>query len=234
MIWSPLVFIFNWISLLYFSWCGLICFSFKYFCMHSICCMDLLLENCYTRSFMRMPKRIHGACTFSSYVHLEVSFTSHGALTATCFSSPETAEFRNKGLISSRLTENGTGTCSSDRIQSTFFLVSYMGFPVPWLWYFFHFSNFPFFTGTTSYFFKLSLLQWPSTSFHSLLIYLYGIQEVLLLLWYSTLGFQSLSTIGYTDASMETIFLPATIHCTMRLQSHSPLQVKGIKTHLPI
>lgn len=82
--------------------------------MHSICCMDLLLENCYTRSFMRMPKRIHGACTFSSYVHLEVSFTSHGALTATCFSSPETAEFRNKGLISSRLTENGTGTCSSE------------------------------------------------------------------------------------------------------------------------
>lgn len=118
-------------------------------------------------------------------------------------------------------------------IQSTFFLVSYMGFPVPWLWYLFHFSNFPFFTGTTSYFFKLSLLQWPSTSFHSLLIYLYGIQEALLLLWYSTLGFQSLSTIGYTDASMETISLPVTIHCTMRLQSHSPLQVKGIKTICP-
>lgn len=71
--------------------------------------MGLLLPRLSIHGNMKMAKDTAGVYIFSSYVLLEVSFTSYGTHLVTCSSLPAIALSTNKVWISSKQTRNGTG-----------------------------------------------------------------------------------------------------------------------------
>lgn len=79
--------------------------------IYSIYCMDLLWPKYCMKGFMwKIPTSTSAGAFICSYcVVSEVFFMCYGTLIVICFFLHEIEGFFKKGLISSRLTKNGTG-----------------------------------------------------------------------------------------------------------------------------